>query len=46
VKVRFEAEIVHLLPSGDYWIVRWSLSSGRPSAGPVGGRWHRGAAKL
>jgi hypothetical protein len=29
---------VRLTPSGDYWIVRWSLSSGRPSAGPVGGR--------
>jgi hypothetical protein len=22
----------------DYWIARWSLSSGRPKAGPVGGR--------
>jgi hypothetical protein len=22
VKVRFEAETVHLFPSGDYWIVR------------------------
>jgi hypothetical protein len=29
---------VHLLASGEYWIVRRSLSSGRPSAGPVGGR--------
>src|SRR5260221_14752468 len=23
----------------DYWIARWSLPSGRPKAGPLGGRW-------
>jgi len=39
VQVRFEAEAVHLLQRSDYWIVRWNLASGRPSAGPVGGRW-------
>jgi len=27
--------------AGVYWIARRSLSSGRPSAGPVGGRWRR-----
>jgi putative endonuclease len=28
----------HRAGVGDYWVVRRSLSSGRPKAGPVGGR--------